>query len=865
MSSTIKYFEAILAFTTHTKPKIRKSAQHAVTSILLGSCFMLPPKRDKEDEEEDEPKQVLSGAVKYHPAGSRVVKFCIGHFSPSNIGNSQTIVLHILGLLKDIIHGFKSDDIKQICEHLLSIMTASNVLIRTNCFQTLHSLFMSSSPNLTGTLVGKIVTAMYDYRPDKSDSRQTLAWLVSLKQGLVVLATLDITLCCNSLPRFVDICASELWMSDKMEVAHGSSTALLEILRSCVSFGCETKELSDRHRISINKVIQSISKTLSAPFGHVANHLILTLAVVFEVTGKFFSSFLEKTVQHLGSLYDEQSSYRVQIEHAILAAIGSMGPESVLKCIPLSDTKGEICLNRSWILPLLREAIVGSSFEFFSGTILKLASQCYNNWNKNKDANKPMAHTYELLCCQLWSLFPGFCRKPKDPENFKCIAKTLGTILNDNPELRAPVLDGLKELIGNSDENCKIELAKYSKNYLPRLFNIYTTKPQGTHEGDVREQTFIVIKDYLTVTPQEILEEMFTTAMGQLEGSSPGTFISDALFDIVEALALHQTSQKLQKLYDKYIAVIIKKKDKKEIVSKDELKFRKQQKKAYSLLNGIMTSENEGCVKFTEQHISGIEKMLLNSHSSTCKYCLGIRITCLKSLLVKHQSVDDEVVQQIVPEAVLAFNEFSKKEENSSHEVIKIVAEMYQNEDKLNSFVDLLIAGFAGDSLLITNTIWALKVIVQNFTGNLTVNTLSFVLEQVTEFIVSKNREEAQASISFLVTFIKVLPSPLVGNHLPKIIKSLSLMVPDTKRISRIQIGYVLTKLCKKFGADEIIKLVPGNDEVTHKRLRKIRKQVAREKRQKLQDKSKNDSDDEEDDGLEKKSYTYVFLVRQGF
>jgi ribosomal RNA-processing protein 12 len=91
-------------------------------------------------------------------------------------------------------------------------------------------------------------------------------------------------------------------------------------------------------------------------------------------------------------------------------------------------------------------------------------------------------------------------------------------------------------------------------------------------------------------------------------------------------------------------------------------------------------------------------------------------------------------------------------------------------------------------------------------------------------------------------------------------------MTTDTKRHLRILLGFLLKKLCNKFGADEIVRLVPGNDEQTHKRLRKIRKEMSRAKRNR-DGKKKNkggsgegDSDDDDDndvdDGLEKKSVT---------
>lgn len=93
-----------------------------------------------------------------------------------------------------------------------------------------------------------------------------------------------------------------------------------------------------------------------------------------------------------------------------------------------------------------------------------------------------------------------------------------------------------------------------------------------------------------------------------------------------------------------------------------------------------------------------------------------------------------------------------------------------QKDDKLNDFIDVVCAGFGGDSVLISNTILTLKAIVAHFTGSLTVSTLQFLLDQILAFLVGKNRSEVESAVVFLITFIKVLPAPLVANHLTTIV-----------------------------------------------------------------------------------------------
>lgn len=88
--------------------------------------------------------------------------------------------------------------------------------------------------------------------------------------------------------------------------------------------------------------------------------------------------------------------YNKEIEFAVGAAVKSMGPEIVLNTIPLqvrnllmSLIKSQkypshfilICfyfqgVNRSWLLPVLKDCISNASLAFFIKSIMPLAIQC---------------------------------------------------------------------------------------------------------------------------------------------------------------------------------------------------------------------------------------------------------------------------------------------------------------------------------------------------------------------------------------------------------------------------------------------------------------------------------------------------------
>lgn len=867
LSSTMKFFDAILSFTIHTKPKIRKAAQHAITSILYGSCFMLPAKNEKEQDDDEmkvEPLNIV------HPASSRVSKFCVDQFKPEIINNNQTLLLHILGLLQTVLPGFHKEDIKVLSEHLLSIMTSGNMLVRSNCFQTFHALFSSKCCNLTAQLVGRLVSALYEYRPDRTDFRQVLAWITVMKQAHIKLIQISQQVCIQALPRFFETCINDLWLSDKIEVVSGTSNALKELLEECVKPACVTDNEAPEHRQSIKKVIKTLTKALAAPFGLTSSHILVICGVAFEAMGKHFGEELEEALTILGMRYDEQSAQRVHIEHAVLSAISFIDTERVLACIPLRESNGNMSVKRSWILPLLREGLQNSSLEFFNRYILKLAFQCYTKWQKLKESDKKTeAHIYELLCCQLWGLFPGFCRQPKDLHNFKLIAKTLGTVLNENPDLRPPVLDGFKELLSNleSDEDKEI-FAKYAQNYMTRFFNIYTSKPSTTYENEIRLSAFEVTKLYLKVTPKNILNSMFEAAIDQMNSKSPGSFMYDMLFDIVEALTLFQSSDKIKELFNNYIVgtLVKDKKQKSAEDGGDKLKdqsLRRRLKKAYKLLHDIMISENEGCQEFVAAEIDNIEKILTSTTYKVVEGTQVTRLACFHILIETKDSVavKSKIVSISISEVLASFNNEAVMKDGIAYNLLRTVGKLFENVDQLNDFIDAVMAGLVGDNQLVSNTITALKFIVQEFAENMSIDSLKFILDQVMEFVVSNKRNEVSASLHFLVTFVKMLPVPFVANHLRIILKSISLMIEDTRRHCRLILSYLLKKLCKKFSPEEIIKLVPGSDETLHKKLRNIKKEMNRSKRNRLENSKKksntiDDDSDEELLNLEKKSMT---------
>ncbi len=119
--------------------------------------------------------------------------------------------------------------------------------------------------------------------------------------------------------------------------------------------------------------------------------------------------------------------------------------------------------------------------------------------------------TYEILQQQIWSLLPAFCNKPIDlPEAFPGIAKILGSAIVDRPDLRQDVMASIRKLVTHNLEPGKNRevLARFAKNYLPLLFNIYTgdmEKSKATGKDTRKLAVLETAKCYLQISDKQVM------------------------------------------------------------------------------------------------------------------------------------------------------------------------------------------------------------------------------------------------------------------------------------------------------------------------------------------------------------------------
>ncbi|KAG1331802.1 RRP12-like protein [Cocos nucifera] len=211
--------------------------------------------------------------------------------------------------------------------------------------------------------------------------------------------------------------------------------------------------------ITICSVFSDLLDTCDIP----TEYMLAVISVLFLRVGEFSYNFMKEILlklSHWTINVDKETQTVEHLHECIGAAVIAMGPEKVLSLIPISLDKEKLTCSNTWLIPILKKYVVGSSLQFFMEHILPLADSLQNACDKVKKASKQK----NLKSCVhgLWDLLPAFCHYPTDTyHNFNSLAKLLMVVLKEDPSLHEFIAVALQELV---NENRSIVQASQDDN-----------------------------------------------------------------------------------------------------------------------------------------------------------------------------------------------------------------------------------------------------------------------------------------------------------------------------------------------------------------------------------------------------------------
>uniref|UniRef100_A0A3Q3WNJ1 Uncharacterized protein n=1 Tax=Mola mola TaxID=94237 RepID=A0A3Q3WNJ1_MOLML len=821
--STLQAYHGLLSFTVHTKPKIRKAAQQGVCAILRGSDFLF-----------------ADNALTHHPAAVSTAKFCIKEMEHAGGSNEDTTTLHVLGLLKELMGTFPLGAVKSCCETLLRVMTLSHVLVTASAMQAFHRLF-SGKPNastLSPELNAQIITALYDYLPSENDLQPLLAWLAVMEKAHIYLAGLQSSLGLGHLPRLFSAAMSCL-LSPHAQVVSAAANTLKTLLTECVAphmeeMGMITGTTSAGNPSYVCKMFRIVEEGLSYRFHSSWPFVLQILGCFYRIAGKQAHPIMVKSLQSLADLRaSPHFPFSGELDLAVGSAVESMGPQVVLGAIPLNITGYEDDLEfpRSWMVPVIRDHVKNTHLGFFTSYFLPLASTFKQRAEELEQAGQKLeAKVYQTLQLQIWTMLPGFCTHPVDLlASFKGIARALGMAINERPDLRLAVCHALRTIITKScqTEEEKAELGRFSKNFLPIFFNVYSQQPAAGESGTHRMAILDTVKVYLTVTQTEVsllpkaIERLISTDTNEL-----------SMMDLVVAMAPLVDEVNMTKTFELIRPYL-------------ETKEPGMQKKAYRVLEEMCGGERDECRSFVMSNLETLKVVLLETLKNASSPAKRPRLKCLLHIVKRLSGEHKDFITSLLPEVIICTKEVSVGARKNAYNLLVEIGNTFVSfcgnaKDAMEEYLVLLYAGLTGSVTMITCTVLALTRLLFEYKGTMT--SREQLLHNVCLLLSSRTREIVKAALGFIKVILFIVDPKTLASHVTVMMEGIGSIKDDMRRHFRTKLKNIFTKFIRKFGFELVKSMLPAEH---HKVLANIRKAEARSKRRKLAAEQQDDSESE--------------------
>ena len=509
----------ILTLSLDHRPKVRKRAQEALTTVLKN-----PPPSPSLD----------------HPAADMCaetglqslidnVRSSVKHKGRSGSQDDHhPALMHALQLVKTIANasgGWPSRRIDALCEVLLNISRSNNDYLAMASFEVFEIIFAGMADEVSSAKLPRLLEAISDLRPSQNDSQLLPPWIAVLSRGYDVSAQVNPKETFSKLPETFEMITSFL-AAMSHNIRESAAECLLSFTATCIPSSV-ILEPSIYDQKSLEKIGRLATDLLSVKYQSAWMEVFKVLSALFEALKWRSSPMLNEVIRTIGELRNNDSfNGKAEADVVLGKAIEAIGPAEFLQLLPLNlATQQPGQPIRGWLLPILRDHTINTNLSHFRSEFVPLSESMFKRFiDQREGAKTPVMKTYEIVTQQIWSILPGYCTLTLDlTEAFDQqfaellanrlyeqidlrtdICKALQTIVETNREI-ASVEDGKEDLIlqgkiskSTAQSNLR-HMSMFARNMLMVLFNVYSeTLPQ------FRGHILQCINAYLSITPEEV-------------------------------------------------------------------------------------------------------------------------------------------------------------------------------------------------------------------------------------------------------------------------------------------------------------------------------------------------------------------------
>ncbi|XP_073010207.1 uncharacterized protein [Typha latifolia] len=862
------FYGVVLSFATDHRPKVRKQSHSCLHDILQSfqklAVLVLASERITTIFERF---LLLAGGSTSANAGKK------------EEGTKGAIeVIYILNALKDCLPLMAVKSTNVILKYFKSLLDLRQPVVTKIILEVLQSLCNKSSSEVNPELLLDLLCSLalsFSSEEKSADEMASAARLLHV--GMKKICNLNKQICVVKLPLIFNA-LGDMLASEHEEAASAAMEALKGLMHSCIDKRLAEQgvnQIKARQKgvksgpTVIEKICAVLEGFLGVRYNAVWDLSFHILSSAFDILGESSCYLMAEALKSLADLHNEDLPYRKQLIECLGSAIAAMGPKEFLNVLHVQS----ICEANAWLLPILKQHMVGASLSFFLTDILKMISSLQEDITKLVREDKPYsAKRVEGFAYSLWSLLPSFCKYPCDTAStFEDLQNVLCDVLRKEPNLHGVVCSSLqiliqqnKNIISESKEKIEIEdelsnserrakdrytkevaeenlkaMCAFSPKFLKVLYSILLEASKDT--GGCLQST---IREFASVSDKKLVKKFFVDAMKELldathkainakqhdSSSAMQIDIQSNTRIIKRALLLDFAVSLLPGLGAKEIDLLFS--AIKPAIQDDEGLI---QKKAYKILSIVMKNSDQ----FLERNLDAMLELLVSSLPSCLFPAKRHRLECLYYIIVyiskdSFEQRKREIISSFLTEILLALKEANKKTRNRAYDLLVEIGHACEEgkygerKENLQQLFNMVATGvLVGQTPhMISAAIKGLARLTYEFSD--LIGVAYKLLPSAFLLLQRKNREIVKANLGFIKVLVAKSKADGLQEHLKGIVEGLLKWQDDTKNHFKAKIKLLLEMLVRKCGLDAVKAVMPEEHIKLLTNIRKIKERKER-------------------------------------
>lgn len=877
-------FNILVKYCLDQRPKVRKRAHECTADALRG--FQGSPSLAMASE------IIVTLFEKSFLAVSQNKGSDSGDKASGKAGSTEALqILHLLNALKLLLPLMSGKSVGKVLAFFSKLLELQQPFLSRQILNTILPLCTDSGAEIpSGALTDLLEKLAGLLSEEKKAGDESMVAARVLMKGMERLHAVDPQSCALKLPSTFQSLAGMLAFEQE-EAIYAAADCLKSLIQNCLdSAMIEQGKAYLQSRVkslkigpsAIERVCVTASSLLGYQFSSAWDVCLQVISSLFNKLGESSFTLMPDTVQALADLEglsDENMTCRRQLHKTIGAAVAAMGPQNFLTLLPLNLDSADLMNARLWLLPILRQNIVGAQLKLFAEKMLPPMQMLQEKVRKLSEEGKPTAAKKTEACVQsLWALFPAFCNFPSDTaQSFGRIAKPVGSVLSEQPELRGVVCHGLQMLIRQNrvalgelvapvlngedsiesptvnkpaEERAKAlytektaktnlaAIASFSRNFLPLLFNIFIAAPP-----EKRGVLQVTIGELASVSEKKVVKDFFVSIMQKLlkatkEAGETGRPKGPEPMDLSGPKKEETASSKRCIFMDLALSLLQGLDDESVGVLFTAIKPTLQdvdgsvQKKGYKVLAGLCKVHTG----FLASRCGDVLELMLMAMPSCHFSAKRHRLNCLHPLILhifrSNVQDGDQVLSSFIGEIVLATKETNIKTRNSSYEILVQLGHSLKDADpagsdgKLIQFFTMIVGCLAGTTPHMRSAaITGLARLIYEF--NDLCHTIPDLLPSALLLLHSKSREVIKSVLGFLKVVVARQPAEHLQKHLKSMVDGLLVWSDDSKNHFKAKVRVIVEMLVRRCGLQAVSAVIPEQHAklLTHIRKMKERKE----------------------------------------